>query len=76
MLVKLKSSTIKTMHILQPKHTKLNKKEEEELLKKLNLSKVQLPKIISSDISLPEGCVIGDVIKIERKEGDKTFFYY
>ena len=64
------------MHILQPKHIKINKKEEEELLKKLNVSKIQLPKIISSDISLPEGFVVVDIIKIERKEGNNSFVYY
>ena len=57
------------MHILQPKHIKLNEKESEELLKKLNLAKAQLPKILSSDAGLPEGCVVGDIIKIERKSG-------
>jgi DNA-directed RNA polymerase subunit H (RpoH/RPB5) len=64
------------MHILQPKHTKLNKKEEDDILKKLNISKVQLPKILINDAALPEGCSVGDLIKIERKEGDKTFVYY
>lgn len=57
------------MHILQPKHNKLNEKESEELLKKLNLAKAQLPKILSSDAGLPEGCSVGDVIKIDRKTG-------
>ncbi|MBL7059337.1 DNA-directed RNA polymerase subunit H [Candidatus Pacearchaeota archaeon] len=64
------------MHILQPKHFKLNEKETEELLKSLNISKAQLPKILSTDVALPEGCVIGDIIKIERKDGDKTNLYY
>ncbi|MEM4625754.1 MAG: DNA-directed RNA polymerase subunit RpoH/Rpb5 C-terminal domain-containing protein [Candidatus Pacearchaeota archaeon] len=64
------------MHIFQPKHSKMSKKEEEELLNKLNVSKSQLPKIKSNDPALPEGCKVGDIIKIERKEGDKTFFYY
>jgi DNA-directed RNA polymerase subunit H (RpoH/RPB5) len=63
------------MHILQPKHIKLNKKEE-EILKKLNISKVQLPKILISDPALPEGCNVGDIIKIERKEGEGVFVYY
>ncbi|MCL5018472.1 MAG: DNA-directed RNA polymerase subunit H [Candidatus Pacearchaeota archaeon] len=58
------------MHILQPKHIKLNEKETEELLKKLNVSKAQLPKIFSSDAALPEGCSVGDIIKIERKSGE------
>ena len=64
------------MHILQPKHSKLNKEESEELLSKLNISKSQIPKIFSSDPALPEGCEKGDTIKIGRKEGDKIYFYY
>ena len=64
------------MHILQPKHTKLNEKEAQELLEKLNVAKVQLPKILLSDTSLPEGCSIGDIIKIDRKEGDKVYPYF
>ena len=60
------------MHILQSKHSKLSEKDAEQLLTKLNISKSQLPKILSSDSGLPEGCVVGDIIKIERKEG--TFF--
>ena len=56
------------MHILQPKHTKLKEKETQELLEKFNISKAQLPKILSNDPALPEGCDVGDVIKIERKE--------
>jgi DNA-directed RNA polymerase subunit H (RpoH/RPB5) len=57
------------MHILQPKHTKLSERESDELLKKLNISKAQLPKILSTDAGLPEGCAIGDIIKIDRKTG-------
>ncbi len=64
------------MHILQPKHTKLNEKEVEELLSKLNISKAQFPKIFSSDAGLPPGCQIGDVVKIERREEDKINIYY
>jgi DNA-directed RNA polymerase subunit H (RpoH/RPB5) len=66
------------MHILQPKHTKLKEKEAEELLEKLNISKAQLPKILSTDPGLPEECSIGDMIKIERKEpdSDKLNVYY
>ena len=66
------------MHILQPKHIKLKEKEAEELLEKLNISKAQLPKILSSDPGLPEGCAVGDMIKIERKEPEteKTNVYY
>ena len=63
-------------HILQPKHIKLNEKEAEELLKKLNVSKAQIPKILSHDPALPEGCEIGNIIKIERKTDDKVAVYY
>ncbi|MFH1326870.1 MAG: DNA-directed RNA polymerase subunit RpoH/Rpb5 C-terminal domain-containing protein [archaeon] len=63
-------------HILQPKHFKLSEKETEELLKRLNVSKAQLPKILLSDPALPEDCKIGDTIKIERKLEDKSVFYY
>lgn len=64
------------MHILQPKHSKLNEKQAEELLNKLNLSKSQLPKILSSDVALPEGCNVGDVIEIKRKNQDNEMIYY
>ena len=64
------------MHIFQPKHTKISKKEEQELLEKLNISKTQLPKIKSEDSALPEDVKIGDVIKIERKEGEEVNVYY
>lgn len=64
------------MHSLQPKHSKLSKDEVEDLLKKYNISLSQLPKIKKEDAALPEGCKVGDVIKIERKEGDKVFVYY
>ena len=66
------------MHILQPKHIKLKEKEAEELLEKLNISKAQLPKILSSAPGLPEGCSVGDIIKIERKEpeSEKINLYY
>ena len=64
------------MHALQPKHSKLNGKEIEELLTNINISKAQLPKILSTDPGLPEDCKIGDVVKIERKEGDKVNLYF
>ena len=64
------------MHILQPKHTKLKEKEAEEILTQFNISKSQIPKILSNDPALPENSGIGDLIKIERKEGDKINLYY
>lgn len=64
------------MHIFQPKHLKLNEKEVEEILSRLNVSRAQLPKILSTDPALPQGCSVGDIIKIERKEGDKHEIYF
>jgi len=64
------------MHILQPKHTKLKADEVKKLLEKYNISLSQLPKIHANDPALPEGCIVGDVIKIERKEGDKIETYF
>ncbi len=64
------------MHILQPKHIKLTPKEIEELLSEINISLVQLPKIKINDPTLPEGCQISDVIKIERQIEDKKVIYY
>ena len=64
------------MHVLQPKHTKLKPSEVEELLAKYNISLSQLPRIRKEDPALPEGCEVGDVVKIERKleEGVDVFF--
>jgi len=65
------------MHFLQPKHSKLSQKESEDLLKKINISRSQIPKIFSDDPSLPENSNTGDIIQIERKSIDgKTHFYY
>lgn len=59
------------MHILQPKHIKLNEKQAEEILSKFNISKSQLPKILQNDPALPEECNVGDIIKIERRDSGK-----
>jgi DNA-directed RNA polymerase subunit H (RpoH/RPB5) len=65
------------MHILQPKHIKLNEKEAQELLKKYNIAKSQLPKILLNDAALVNmQCNIGDIIKIERAEEDKVNIYF
>ncbi|MEK6917629.1 MAG: DNA-directed RNA polymerase subunit RpoH/Rpb5 C-terminal domain-containing protein [Nanoarchaeota archaeon] len=63
-------------HILQPKHVKLSEKEVAEFTARLNISKAQIPKILSTDPGLPEGCQVGDMIKIERKFEEKTVSYY
>ena len=77
LLERFPNYTMPHTHILQPKHTKLNEKEAQELLNGLNISKAQIPKILSSDPALPEGCKVGDVIKIERKyEEDGTSAVY
>lgn len=64
------------MHIHQPKHITLKAKEVQELLKKFNISLSQLPKIKQVDPAVPEGCMIGDVLKIERKEEERVHTYY
>ena len=64
------------MHALQPKHTKLKPEEAKKLLDKYNISLSQLPKIKSTDPALPEGCMPGEVIKIERIESDKVVPYF
>ena len=64
------------MHILQPKHFKLKPDEVKHLLEKYNISLAQLPKIKLTDPGVPEGCVQGDILKIERKDDDKIYLYY
>lgn len=66
------------MHILQPKHIKINEKEVKELLAKFNISKAQLPKIFSTDTALPQNCQTGDIVKIEREDSEtnKINIYY
>jgi len=65
------------MHILQPKHSKLKPDEVKKLFSKYNLSFSQLPKIKGDDPACPEGCVKGDVLRLDRKdEEDKINLYY
>ena len=64
------------MHILQPKHTKLKPEEVKNLLEKYNISLAQLPKIKIGDPALHENAITGEVVKIERKEEDKTHIYF
>lgn len=64
------------MHLLQPKHTKLKSDELKELLDRYRISISQLPKIKSTDSGVPEGCVRGDVLKIERMVDGKARMYY
>ncbi len=57
-----------TKHVLVPKHTKLSEKESERILKKHNITKEQLPKILKKDPAI-KGLDVseGDIIKIIRK---------
>lgn len=64
------------MHTLQPKHTKLKPEEVEKVINKFNISVSQLPRIKSDDSALPEGCAIGDVVKIEREIEGKNYEYF
>ncbi len=64
------------MHVLQPKHTKLKEEEVKKLIEELKISISQLPKIKSEDPALPDNCIPGNVIKIQRKSEDKVTVYY
>jgi len=64
------------MHELQPKYSKLKPEEVKKLTDKFNISVSQLPKIKSDDAGIKEDFQKGDVIKIERKLGDKTNEYF
>ena len=64
------------MHTLQPKHTKLKPEEVKSLISKYNIAVSQLPKIKSTDLGVPEECIRGDILKIERKIKDKVRIYY
>jgi DNA-directed RNA polymerase subunit H len=66
-----------SMHILQPKQTKLKQEEVSKLLVKYNISLAQLPKISREDPAIFElNAQLGEVIKIERKteEGSEDYF--
>jgi DNA-directed RNA polymerase subunit H (RpoH/RPB5) len=64
------------MHVLQPKHSLLSKKEAEELLEKYRIDKSQLPKIKLGDAGLPKEAKVGDIVKIERKTESGKIIYY
>ena len=51
-----------------PLHEVMSKQEQEELLKKLNVTREQLPKILDSDAVLNDlKCKTGDILRIKRK---------
>lgn len=65
-------------HIYVPKHIKISEEEGEEILKKLNIAKKQLPRILKEDPALANLDVKkGDIIKIIRKSetiGEAEFY--
>lgn len=55
-------------HRLVPEHEVLSEKDGEEVLKKYNITKGQMPKILISDPMVKKMKVdVGDIIKITRK---------
>jgi DNA-directed RNA polymerase subunit H len=55
-------------HDLVPGHILLTEEETDELLKKYNITRGQLPKVKSSDVVVKQiGAKPGDVLKIMRK---------
>ncbi len=55
-------------HDLVPDHILLTEEETEELLKKYNITRGQLPKVKSSDVVVKQiGAKPGDVLRIIRK---------
>lgn len=64
------------MHVLQPKYTKLKKEDIDKLVKKFNISIVQLPKISKDDVCVPGNCERGDVLMIERKINGEAEEYF
>ena len=65
-------------HEYVPEHIKLRDEEAEELLKKINISKKQLPRILKEDPAIEKFDVKkGDIIKIIRKSptvGEAEFY--
>jgi DNA-directed RNA polymerase subunit H (RpoH/RPB5) len=67
-----------TKHILVPKHTKLSKKEKNDLLEKYRITPRDLPLISIKDPAIAHLDVTDkDIIKIERPSptSHKTIFY-
>ena len=60
-----------------PKHEIMKKEEVEELLKKYDITKDKLPKILISDPMVKLlNAKVGDVIKIERNSPTAGKYYY
>ena len=67
-----------TKHEFVPRHIKLTEEQTEEVLKKFNISKKQLPRVLNEDPALSKLDVKkGDVVKITRKSpttGESEFY--
>jgi DNA-directed RNA polymerase subunit H len=64
--------------VLVPKHTKLSQEDAEKILAKLNITSIQLPRILKSDAAIKEfNAEPGDIIEIERESltAGKIKFY-
>jgi len=73
----MKNINIKN-HVLVFEHSKLTKKEIQELLEKYNISLNELPKIVLTDPAITSLNVkLGDVIKITRDSptAGKSIYY-
>ena len=65
------------MHILQPKHIKLNEDEKNKILSEHNISIAQIPIIKHTDSAIQNLDVNkGDLIKILRKVPEKYDYTY
>lgn len=73
----MKESDI-SKHKLVPKHTILNDKERETLLREYKINLNQLPRLLTSDPMVKKlNAKVGDVVKIERSSytAGKTVYY-
>lgn len=62
---------------LVPKHEPLNAEEKAELLKKLNITSKQLPRIKADDPAIKNfGMKRGDIVRIARKSIVADEYYY
>jgi DNA-directed RNA polymerase subunit H (RpoH/RPB5) len=76
-MVKKDISISITKHVLVPKHEKLTKEMEKELLTKLKIKKEHLPRIRKEDPALRSLDVkIDDIIRIERKSQTSGLSYF
>lgn len=64
-------------HQLVPKHSLLSQEEIEELLKRYNISKRQMPSMSLKDPALQElNAQVGDVVKVTRNSPTQGTSYF